>query len=69
MIIWILVAAAVVLFLVLYVRALIDIFRNRTDLTVAAKSAWAIILLILPFVGLLIYTMLRPGDSQIARRS
>ena len=69
MIIWILVAAAVVLFLVLYVRALIDIFRNRTDLTVSAKSAWAIILLILPFVGLLIYTMLRPGDSQIARRS
>ena len=32
------------------------------------KAAWAIGMLIVPFIGLLIYTMLRPGDSQIAKR-
>ncbi len=64
----ILIIAAVVIFLVFYVRALIDVFRNRTDLSVSAKSAWAIIMLILPFIGLAVYTMLRPADSQLARR-
>jgi hypothetical protein len=67
-VVWILVAAAVVLFLVLWVRAVIDVWR-RGDLTVGAKSAWAIIMLILPFIGLLLYTMLRPADSQIAQRA
>jgi Phospholipase_D-nuclease N-terminal len=64
----ILIAAAVVIFLVLWVRAVIDVFR-RDDLTTAAKSAWAIIMLLLPFIGLLFYTMMRPSDSQIAQRS
>ena len=68
MIVWLLVAATVVLFLVLWVRAVVDVWR-RGDLTTGAKSAWAIIMLILPFIGLLIYTMLRPADSQIAQRS
>ena len=63
----ILVIAAVVLFLVLWVRAVVDVWR-RGDLTVGAKAAWAIIMLILPFIGLLLYTMLRPADSQIAQR-
>jgi hypothetical protein len=57
----ILIIAAVIIFLVLYVRAVIDVFR-RQDLSTSAKSAWAIIMLIFPFVGLLIYTMLRPGE-------
>ena len=64
----ILVIAAVVLFLVLWVRAVVDVWR-RGDLTVGAKAAWAIIMLILPFIGLLLYTMLRPADSQIAQRA
>jgi hypothetical protein len=66
-VVWLLVAAAVVLFLVLWVRAVIDAWR-RPDLSVGAKSAWSIIMLILPFIGLLLYTMLRPADSQIAHR-
>ncbi len=65
----ILVIAAVVLFLVLWVRAVIDVWRRRADLSVGAKSAWSIIMLILPFIGLLLYTMLRPADSQIAQRA
>jgi Phospholipase_D-nuclease N-terminal len=65
----ILVIAAVVLFLVLWVRAVIDVWGKRRDLSVGAKSAWRIVMLILPFIGLLLYTMLRPADSQIAQRA
>jgi hypothetical protein len=64
----ILIIAAVILFLILWVRAVIDVFR-RGDLSVAAKGAWAIIMLILPLIGLLLYYMLRPSDAQIAQRS
>jgi hypothetical protein len=66
--IWrILIVAVVVLFLLLWARAVIDAFR-RPDLSGGAKAAWAIGMLVLPLVGLLIYTMLRPSDSQIAER-
>ncbi len=64
----ILIIAVVALFLVLWVRATIDVFR-RGDLSVAAKAGWVIIMLVVPFVGLLFYTMLRPSDNQIAQRS
>lgn len=65
----ILIIGTVALFLVLWVRAVLDVFRSRGDLNSSAKAGWAIIMLILPFVGLLIYTMLRPSDAQIAQRS
>jgi hypothetical protein len=52
----------IVFFLVLWVRAVIDVFR-RTDLSGAARAAWTIIMLLIPFIGLLVYYMLRPGDS------
>ena len=64
----IIVFAIVALFLVLWVRAVIDVVR-RGDLTVGVKAAWAIGMLIVPFIGLLVYTMLRPSDGQIAQRS
>ena len=64
----IIVFAIVALFLVLWVRAVIDVVR-RGDLTVGVKAAWAIAMLIVPFIGLLVYTMLRPSDGQIAQRS
>jgi hypothetical protein len=64
----ILVLAAVVLFLVLWVRAVVDVVRRR-DLSVGGKAAWAIAMLIIPFIGLLVYTLLRPADSQIAQRA
>jgi hypothetical protein len=64
----ILVIAAVVLFLALWVRAVVDVARRR-DLNVGVKAAWAIIMLILPFIGLLLYTLLRPSDGQIAQRA
>jgi len=64
----ILIIAAVILFLIMWVRAVIDVFR-RGDLSVAAKAAWAIIMLILPLIGLLLYYMLRPSDQQISERA
>jgi len=64
----IVVGAVIVLFLVLWVRAVIDVVR-RGDLTIGVKAAWAIVMLIVPFIGLLVYTMLRPSDGQIAQRS
>ena len=64
----ILLIAAVALFLVLWVRATLDAFR-RPDLSSSAKGAWAIIMLIVPFIGLLVYTMMRPSDAQISGRA
>ena len=57
----------VVLFVVLWVRAVIDAFR-RPDLSGGTKVLWAIGMLVVPFIGLLVYTMFRPTDSQIAQR-
>lgn len=64
----ILILAVVALFLVLWIRAVIDVFR-RGDLSVGAKLGWAILMLVLPFVGLLFYTLVRPSDNQIAQRA
>jgi hypothetical protein len=58
----------IVFFLALWVRAVLDLFRRRPDLSGGSKAAWAIGMLVVPFIGLLVYTMLRPADSQIAQR-
>ena len=68
MLVRILIAAVVALFLILWVRAVVDVFRRR-DLTGLGKTGWAIGMLVLPFVGLLFYTLIRPSDAQIARRA
>jgi uncharacterized membrane protein YhaH (DUF805 family) len=57
----ILLGIVIVLFLILWARALIDVFR-RHDLSVGGKAGWAIFMLIIPFIGLLVYTMLRPAN-------
>ena len=61
-------AVVIALFLVLWVRAVLDVFQRRPDLSAAGKAAWTIGMLVFPFIGLLLYTMLRPADSQIAER-
>jgi hypothetical protein len=63
MIWWILIVTVAILFLVLWVRAVIDVWRRR-DLSGAAKAAWTIIMLLVPFIGLLVYTLIRPSDAQ-----
>ncbi len=69
MIVRLLILAAVVLFLILWVRALLDLFSNRPDLGGGAKVAWAIGMLVIPFIGLLVYTMLRPSDATISQNA
>ena len=64
----ILIIAAVILFLIVWIRAVTDVFR-RGDLSGAAKAAWAIIMLLVPLIGLLMYYILRPSDAQIAQGS
>ena len=59
----ILIGLVLVLFLVLWVRAVIDVWKRRPDLSSGAKAAWTLIMLILPFIGLLLYTMLRPSNA------
>ena len=61
--------AVVVAFLILWVRAVLDLLRRRPDLSGGAKVVWAIGMLVFPFIGLLVYTMMRPADSQIAQRA
>jgi len=58
----ILLLIVIVLFLILWARAVIDVFR-RHDLGVGGKAGWTIFMLILPFIGLLVYTMLRPANA------
>jgi Phospholipase_D-nuclease N-terminal len=58
----ILLGIVIVLFLILWARAVIDVFR-RHDLSGGGKAGWTIFMLILPFIGLLVYTMLRPANA------
>ena len=69
MIVRILIIAAVLLFLILWVRAILDLFTRRPDMSGGVKVAWAIGMLVFPFIGLLVYTMLRPTDHAIAQNA
>ena len=69
MIVRLLILAAVVLFLILWVRALLDLFSRRPDLGGGAKVAWAVGMLVFPFIGLLVYTMLRPSDATVSQNA
>lgn len=59
----ILLIAAVALFLVMWVRATMDVW-GRGDLNKSEKSVWTIFMLIVPFIGLLVYMMMRPSEAQ-----
>jgi hypothetical protein len=64
----ILIVVAILLFLFLWGKTVVDVIR-RPDLSIAGKIAWAVGLLVFPFLGILVYTMIRPADSQIAQRA
>jgi phospholipase D-like protein len=53
-----LVAAAAVLWLVLWVGVVIEVIRRR-DLGIGGKVLWIVIVLVLPFIGLFIYALFR----------
>jgi len=64
----VLIVAAILLFLFIWGRTVVDVLR-RPDLSAAGKIGWAVGMLVLPLLGILVYTMLRPADSQIAQRA
>jgi hypothetical protein len=45
-----------------------DVFRS-TDMTGAAKAAWAIIVIILPFLGVFLYLIVRGSKMSSSQRS
>lgn len=51
--------------LVIFFNVVFDIFRSR-DLSGWAKAAWLVLLVVLPFIGLLIYVLAR-GDGMAQR--
>ncbi len=53
--------------LLVWAFALVDIFR-REDLRGWAKAVWTVFVILVPFIGTLIYLIFRPhaGDSAIA---
>jgi len=53
-----LVAAAVALWLVLWVGVVIEGVRRR-DLGIGGKALWIVIVLVLPFIGLFVYALFR----------
>ena len=53
-----LVAAAVALWLVLWVGVVIEVVRRR-DLGIGGKALWIVIVLVLPFIGLFVYALFR----------
>lgn len=67
MLIRVLILTAVAIYVVFWARALLDVAR-RPDLSGSAKAGWAIVMLVLPFAGLVLYTMLRPARPQAGRR-
>jgi predicted PurR-regulated permease PerM len=52
-----------VMFIVILVNVLIDLFRSH-DLSGWAKALWLVVLVVLPFLGVLIYLIARGGGMQ-----
>jgi type VI protein secretion system component VasK len=57
------------LFMVLwmFIQVFADIFR-RDDLSGGAKALWIILLFILPFLGILVYVIVRPKNTPQDQR-
>ena len=60
----ILVASMIVGLVVIWLLALIDVFR-RGDLTAGAKLVWALAIFVLPIIGLLAYVVARPPSGDV----
>jgi Phospholipase_D-nuclease N-terminal/Short C-terminal domain len=48
--------------------ALVDIFR-RDDMGGGSKALWVFCVIVLPFVGTMLYLVLRPGDATRGERA
>ena len=52
-----------VVWLMIWVIAFIEILR-RPDLTRGAKAGWALVVLLLPIVGVIVYLIARPSREE-----
>jgi len=48
--------------LLIWIVTMIDVFR-RNDLSTAGKCAWALIVLLIPIIGVIAYYIARPPDA------
>src|SRR4051812_5570695 len=55
------------LWIFLVVTVLVDVFRSR-DLSGPAKAGWTVVVVVLPFAGVLIYLIAR-GDRMFVRKA
>jgi hypothetical protein len=56
-----LIGAIAIIWVLIWALVLVDIIR-RKDLNGKKKVAWALIVLILPIIGVIIYMVIRPPD-------
>jgi hypothetical protein len=52
--------------LLIWIVTMVDIFR-RADLTRGKKAAWALIVLLVPIIGVIAYFIVRPPDPVGSR--
>jgi hypothetical protein len=60
---FLLIALVLVPLLVLWIVALFHILVRRRDLSVGRKAIWSVLVIVVPYIGLLIYAALRPPRS------
>jgi hypothetical protein len=51
----------VIVWVLIWVLTLVDILR-RPDLRTSSKVIWALVALIVPVIGVIVYLVVRPGD-------
>jgi hypothetical protein len=54
-----LITLLVIVWVLIWIVALVELIR-RKDLTTASKVVWALVVLLLPVVGLIVYLVARP---------
>ncbi len=65
--VWMLVFYVVVTCLIIFITAVLDVFRDHT-LNGWAKALWVLFMLVLPILGVLVYLIVR-GGAMNARRA
>lgn len=57
-----------IIWVVLLIGVIVDVFRS-SDLGGLAKASWLVLVIIIPFIGVLIYVSVRGGDmsSRVGR--
>jgi Phospholipase_D-nuclease N-terminal len=56
----------VIVWVMIWALVLVDVVR-RHDLSRGAKAAWAILALVVPVIGVLIYLIIRPPEAKQPR--